>query len=1123
MFVGGGTSSGGSISHYNASGTLVDSLSTGVTYQVTGMCFNSVGDLYATNFSNFSATRFDDSGHILQNPWVSIFTGRFESCVVDRFGNVYLSRVDSVGGNQLTKYDPSGALLGTWTPAGENRGIDWVDLSGDQCTMLYTSEGGTVKAFNVCTGTQLADFATGLGGPCYQLRIRPNGEVLVACAFKIVRLSTTGSVLQTYLASTYGETNQFALSIDPTDTVMWTGDLTSADVLKIDIASGAQLLKFTNAQGAGIGVAVYGSPSAGIPVGPPPGAPPPEATYGPCDQASRWWQNSERVRAACRAAANDPVNLATGAVSSSMTDASLPSIGELFKFTRSYTSLDTNTGELGAGWTDNYADRLTIVTGLITWRSGSGAQVVFTQQPDTTYKAPVWTTATLTASGGGYEAVTPGQTHYTFDSQGRLTGVKDRNAKGVTLAYDAQGLRSTLTDSAGRVVTFSHNADGTLSRITLPDSRFVQYGYTSGRLTTVTDLRSGTYTYGYDTAGRLQSETDQNLHRLVFNTYGPDGRISQQLDGNNNPTLFAWDAPSQTATVTDARLNQWKSVFNGTLLVSQTDPLGGKVRYGYDPGTGDLTLYVDALGQAEQMSYDSRHNRLTRTAPAPLSYKETWTYNTFNDSLSYKDGRLNQTDYGYDTAGNLTTVQGPDPDGGGVLGRPLTTYTRDPAGTGLIVAKIDPRQKTTQYAYDPTTHALSQITTPLGEKTTFTYEANSGRLKTSVEPRGNVTGGNPADYTTSYTYDNADHLITLTSDPDGGGPQLPLVKQWLYDPAGNLQTLTDENTHATDYGYDPANHLMTVTAPDPDGGGPLLRPVTSYTYDEVGNLKTRSVAAGTHTTTYMYDSANRLQSVSSPTNQLWTYTYDADGNRVTQIDPNGNSTPTVGDGKTTYGYDALGRLSTISYSDTTPAVSFLYDANGNRTQLSDGSPFGADSYAYDALNNLTTVTRGSNTFSYVYDIASNIMQTTYPDSTAVAAAYDNDERLASITSGNVTTGYQYDPASNLKITTLPSGNGFVETRSYDNAGRLFEVKNAKGATTLSDITYTLDPAGNPTKSVRSGGSSETDTYTYDNLSRLTKACFQLSCPNSSDPAVSWTYSDVGNRLTETRPSTSKTY
>src|SRR5205085_11167608 len=101
--------------------------------------------------------------------------------------------------------------------------------------------------------------------------------------------------------------------------------------------------------------------------------------------------------------------------------------------------------------------------------------------------------------------------------------------------------------------------------------------------------------------------------------------------------------------------------------------------------------------------------------------------------------------------------------------------------------------------------------------------------------------------------------------------------------------------------------------------GPRSRQVTQSTYDEDGNRKTRT-AAGTKTTTYDYDDANRLISVPPQTGQHWTYGYDADGNRTSQVDAIGNSTPTAGDGTTTYGYDVLGRLTSIGYSDTTPAV-----------------------------------------------------------------------------------------------------------------------------------------------------------------------------------------------------------
>lgn len=43
----------------------------------------------------------------------------------------------------------------------------------------------------------------------------------------------------------------------------------------------------------------------------------------------------------------------------------------------------------------------------------------------------------------------------------------------------------------------------------------------------------------------------------------------------------------------------------------------------------------------------------------------------------------------------------------------------------------------------------------------MTYEA-AGRMLTLVEPRGNASGANPADYTTTFTYDEAGNLLSTT-------------------------------------------------------------------------------------------------------------------------------------------------------------------------------------------------------------------------------------------------------------------------------------------------------------------------------------------------------------------------
>jgi RHS repeat-associated protein len=403
-------------------------------------------------------------------------------------------------------------------------------------------------------------------------------------------------------------------------------------------------------------------------------------------------------------------------------------------------------------------------------------------------------------------------------------------------------------------------------------------------------------------------------------------------------------------------------------------------------------------------------------------------------------------------------------------------------------------------------------------------------MTSQVEPRGNVSGGTPADYTWMYEHDNADHLTKITSpDPDGSGSQTPLVSQRVYDPAGNIQTVTDANTHVTSHGYDEANHLITITAPDPDGTGPLAAPITSYTYDDVGNLQRRT-DANNHVTTYGYDDANHLSLVTGPdpdgagalTSAVTSYGYDENGNRTTRTDANGNATPTAGDGQTLYTYDVLNRLKTIDYADTTPDVSLVYDANSSRTQLTDGS--GTETSVYDALNRPTSVARGSDTFSYGYDPAGNMTKRTYPDGTVVDYGFDDDGRLQTAASGGLTTSYGYDAAANLTQTTLPSGNGHVETRVYDRAGRPTEVKNAKGTITLSRFVYTLDPAGNPLSETRSGATSSTTTYKYDNLDRITETCFQLlSCGLPTSPFIRWTYDGVGNRLTEARATGTTSY
>jgi hypothetical protein len=78
-----------------------------------------------------------------------------------------------------------------------------------------------------------------------------------------------------------------------------------------------------------------------------------------------------------------------------------------------------------------------------------------------------------------------------------------------------------------------------------------------------------------------------------------------------------------------------------------------------------------------------------------------------------------------------------------------------------------------------------------------------------------------------------------------------------------------------------------------------------------------------------------------------------------------------------------------------------------------------------------------------------------------------------VTAAGATTSYDYDQAGNLLTTTLPAGNGHLEQRVNDRAGRLIEVWNKKGAATLSRFQLSRDLSGNPTRIDRSGTLAET--------------------------------------------------
>jgi RHS repeat-associated protein len=240
----------------------------------------------------------------------------------------------------------------------------------------------------------------------------------------------------------------------------------------------------------------------------------------------------------------------------------------------------------------------------------------------------------------------------------------------------------------------------------------------------------------------------------------------------------------------------------------------------------------------------------------------------------------------------------------------------------------------------------------------------------------------------------------------------------------------------TEYGYDAAGNLSRMTRAKGDASNERS---TDYAFDGRGLARTETQYPSWPATT--------------PT-LVTSTTYDAYGNVLTLLDPLGQTT--------TKGYDAMNRLTSISYSDgTTPSATYGYDANGNRTSMSDGT--GSSSYAYDEANRLTsTTTPGPKTVGYRYDLDGNRTKVIYPDLTAVTYTFNKASQLGSLLDwAGRSVAYTYWPDGLVKTVANPDATS--TSYSYDNTRRLVDIAHTGSTGQYLDRSfYTLNPVGDVT-------------------------------------------------------------
>jgi RHS repeat-associated protein len=764
-----------------------------------------------------------------------------------------------------------------------------------------------------------------------------------------------------------------------------------------------------------------------------------------------------------------PVNCASGNQSEEQIDFALGGRGPALAITRSYNSQAAaeaeEAGPWGYGWSGPYSSHLEFneESGAITVVQENGATATFNLE-ESEYIPGEWIQATLVGEivegKEVYVFTLPTQEELKFNSEGKLTQVKDRNGNAITLSYES-GKLTKVKDAAGRELIYAYTGSqvtsvedpmghkykyayesGNLASVTMPGEETARWKFkydASHQLTEMTDGRGGVTKTEYDEENRVKKQTDPAERVTKFEYSESEGYTTTTITEPNGSTTFEMfneaGEPLEVIKATGTGLEQKTThEYNEAYeLIKTTDALGHSTTFEYS-AAGDLTLEKDAEGNEAKWTYNGNHEIETETTP-------------MGEKTTYKR----------DAHGNVEAIERPAP--GGATQK--TSFKH--AENGDLESEADPLGHETKFEYDAYGDKKAE-TDPEGNKTTWTYDKD-GHAITAVSPRGNEEGAKAEEFETKTELDAQGRPIKVT-DPLGHETKS------AYDKNGNLESTTDALGHTTKYTYDAENEQTKV---EMGNGDP-----TETAYDSMGQVKSGTTGNG-YTTKYEHNALGQLTETIDPLERKTVSKYDAAGNLKETEDALGRTIA--------YSYDAANRPKEVNYSgEATHDVTYEYDKDGNVTKMVDGT--GTTTRVYDQLNRLTEVKNGAKeVVKYKYDLGNQQTEITYPNGETVKREFDKAGRLKKITDwlGKETT-FAYNRNSQIKATTFPAETTNVDEYAYDSAGQLTEVSMKKKAEVLASMAYTLDKIGQIEKTIETGFPKVPEyKYEYDAKNRLTKS------------------------------------
>jgi RHS repeat-associated protein len=724
---------------------------------------------------------------------------------------------------------------------------------------------------------------------------------------------------------------------------------------------------------------------------------------------------------------------------------------------------------------------------------------------------------------------------FTYDSQYRLTAIKDATARSTTFAYGNSNFPlqvTKITDPFKRSATLAYDGTGRLIQITDVLGLVSKYAYDSNSLVDSLTTPYGTtnFSYGDNGNSRYLQATDplgyterteyiQGAPNVPFsdpaNTV-PTGIIAPFNEYLNDRDTYYWDKHAYAVAAGNylqARQRHWVHLASNTnitggVVESIKYPFENRIWFNYpgqpngglgtaQSGTLDSPSAMgrvldDGTTQLTLMQYNALGNVTSRTDP--VGRQTTMTYGANNIDLAVVQQKA--------SASGMSTIA----QFGNYLKHQPQTYT-DAAGqlwklaynaAGQITQTTDPLGQTVTYAYNSLGYLLT-ITNQNGKvSATYTYDTY-GRVATLTDSEG---------WKVAFAYD-AWNRVTQETYPDG------TTRKFTYKNL-DLTSITDRQGRTTSYTYDANRELTSVK--DPAGN------VTQYGYWENSKLKTLTDGNG-NVTNWAIDVQSRPTSKTYADSSVVTMAYEATTSRLKSV------TDALSQTKI-FAYTVDNRLAGITYQNAvnpTPSVSFTYDPYfPRRASMTDGTgttsftyqapgtpgamnlaqetgPFNnaTVTYQWDALSRLALRRVGGNPETYSYDPIGRISshasdigefalsylgqtgQITGLQAVGIGTqwTYDtntNDRRLLTVNSGPNARTFRYTTTAENDITGIAETLGTTTqtwSNSYDAADRLLTATLSTGPT----YGYGYDKANNIT-SFKSG--SATTTVGYNALNQV---------------------------------------